>query len=83
MAKYKVELNRNDCISCGSCQSINPGLFLMSKEDGKIDLKGGSPVEGKEEWVKVELDDENLDKNKQAESECPANVIHITDSGGE
>ncbi len=79
MAKYKVEINRTDCISCGNCQSINPDVFSMSEEDGKMDLKGGSPVDGKEGWVKKDLEDENIEKNKQAESECPASVIHITE----
>jgi len=79
MAKYKVEINRTDCISCGNCQAINPGVFSMSEEDGKVDLKGGADIDGKPGWIQVDLEDDNIEKNKQAESECPSSVIHVTE----
>ncbi|MFH1637716.1 MAG: ferredoxin [Candidatus Woesearchaeota archaeon] len=64
--KYKIEHDRENCISCGSCWTICPDSWEEGS-DGKAQLKNG------------EVDD--LGCNKEAAEACPVNVIHITELG--
>ena len=80
MAKYKIVLNRKECIECGSCEAAAPELFEMDKGDNKSNLKGGKKLkDGKEE---LEIDESKLESTKEAANVCPANVISIVDSKG-
>lgn len=67
MAKYNIELDRNNCIGCGSCIAICPD-FWKKGDDGKSMLKGGKAN-------KREVTD--LKCNMEAAKACPVNVIHI------
>lgn len=73
MAKFRVEYNRDKCISASSCAAIDPAHFVMNA-DGKADLKGGKK-EGK--LFVIEVDD--VSKLEPAAQSCPANIIHIID----
>ncbi len=68
MAKFKLEHDRDNCISCGSCWTICPDSWEEGS-DGKAQIKGG----GK----KKEIGD--LGCNLEAAKACPVNVIHIID----
>ena len=62
MAKFKIEIDRNECIGCGSCAAVCSDFFEMS-DDGKADLK------------KPETDD--IGCAKEAAGGCPVSAIHI------
>jgi ferredoxin len=73
MGKYKIEYDRNGCIGAGVCAALCEKHWVMA-DDGKADL-----VEAQKEGeldVK-EIDEEDLQGNKEAAEGCPANVIHI------
>lgn len=69
MAKYKIELDRDNCIGCGTCAALCPENWEL-QEDGKTQYK------------KAEITDKELECNKQAADSCPVNVIHIIDEKG-
>ena len=66
MAKYKIEQDREKCISCGACAATCPDNWEM-KEDGKSSPK------------KTEISEEEFECNNNAATGCPVNIIHITD----
>lgn len=65
MKKYKVTIDMENCIGCGSCVSICPENFKMG-DDGKA-----TPI-------KSEIIEKEYPKNKEAADVCPVNVIKIT-----
>ena len=60
---FKIELDKEKCIGCGTCAAVCPANFEI-KEDGKA-----SPI-------KAEV--EKLGCNKEAEENCPVQAIKIT-----
>lgn len=70
MAKYKVEINREECIGCGACAAV-------AAEHWEMDDEGKSVIKGTTENEK-EIEEKDLDANKEAAEACPVNVIHIT-----
>lgn len=74
MTKYKVDINRPDCIGCGACAAVSPDHWEMNA-DGKIDIKGGKKAGENQE---KEIAEGDLAPNKEAAESCPVNVIHIT-----
>ncbi|MGM5485076.1 MAG: ferredoxin [Nanobdellota archaeon] len=76
MAKYKISFDRNGCIGCGACASINEEFWEMSS-DGKSNLiKSKNKEDGSQE---KEIEEKDLAPNKEAAESCPVNVIHIKD----
>ena len=73
MGKFRIEYDRNACIGAGVCVATAPDHWHMN-DDGKADLKGGKKKGDK--WV-LEIDEKDLDANKQAAEGCPAIVIKI------
>jgi len=71
MAKYRIEHDRENCISCGSCWSLCPD-FWEQGDDGKASLKNNS-------GNKLEIEEKDLKCNKSAAESCPVNIIHIID----
>ena len=74
--KYEIEHDRVNCIGCGACATVAPSFWTMN-EDGKSDI-----VEGKkqsDESQKRDIDEKDLEINKEAADSCPVNVIHIID----
>jgi ferredoxin len=66
---------RNGCIGCGSCAAIAPDHWSMNPDDGKSDLKD---AEWKgNEFMVVEVDEEERAINEQAAAACPVNVIRV------
>ena len=72
--KYSIEINRVDCIACGTCYTMDP-LHYESTSDGKSKVVGGTS-NGKSTG---EIDDDKIDDAKAAEAACPVSVIKVTD----
>ncbi|MBI4014500.1 MAG: ferredoxin [Candidatus Aenigmarchaeota archaeon] len=75
MGKYKIEYQRSGCIGAGVCAALCEKHWVMA-DDGKADLVG---AKNEGELNVKEIDETELDCNKQAAEGCPANVIHIID----
>ncbi|MBL7160400.1 MAG: ferredoxin [Candidatus Aenigmarchaeota archaeon] len=73
MATYKIIYDREACIGAGVCAAVADKVWVMN-DDGKADLVGGKEENGK--WVR-EIDESELEANKQAAEGCPAVVIEI------
>ncbi len=71
--KFKIELNRKECIGCGACASLCPDFWEMHN-DGKSVLKGCEL----NDVQSIETDD--LKCAVEAAKTCPVEVIHIMDN---
>ncbi|MBU0471974.1 MAG: ferredoxin [Nanoarchaeota archaeon] len=67
MTKYKVEHEIEECIGCGACAAISSNWEM-------VDVDG----EEKSQILKSEINDSELEDNKQAAESCPVAIIHIT-----
>ena len=63
MVKYKISVNENACIGCGSCKAICPGSF-------GFDIKKNKAFVKKKSVSKITCE-------KEAADTCPANAIDI------
>lgn len=75
MAKTKVTIDRDECISCESCWTVCPEFFEQNSVDSwsQVAAKyqtGGDPAQG-------EAPEELLDKVKEAADSCPVQIIHV------
>ena len=70
---YKIKHDKDACIGCGACVSMNPDVWEMDS-DGKAKLKNSENDE-------LEISDEAFEKNKQIADICPVNAIHIFKDG--
>uniref|UniRef100_A0A7C4FFB2 Ferredoxin n=1 Tax=Thermofilum pendens TaxID=2269 RepID=A0A7C4FFB2_THEPE len=75
MPKFKVTIDRDQCISDMACVSLCPEVFEMNEEDGKSQIvakyrTSSSPGEG---IVPGELED----CVKSAAEACPVSIIHV------
>ena len=59
---FRIKLDKDKCIGCGTCAAVCPANFEM-KDDGKAEV------------IKEEVD--TLGCNRVAEENCPVNVIVI------
>ncbi|MEM3399830.1 MAG: ferredoxin [Candidatus Micrarchaeia archaeon] len=66
MAKYRIVIDREGCIGCGTCAALCPDNWQIA-EDGK-----SSPIE-------TEVDE--IGCNQQAADSCPVGVIKIEKLG--
>jgi ferredoxin len=70
--KYKIEIDRDECIACGMCYTIDPEHFEGDPE-GKSKVIGGvsnSKSTGT-------FDDTKNEDAKTAASTCPVGVIAV------
>ena len=65
MAKYKIEINLEECIGCGACAATCSDSFEM-KDDTKA-----HPINSDVEDIGCAMD---------AAQTCPVTCIHITDT---
>ncbi len=72
MTKYKIEVNRENCISCGTCYTLDSAHF-ESDAEGKSKVIGGT-ANGKSTGS---FDDEKLAEAQTAADACPVSVISI------
>lgn len=69
MAKYKVELDVEQCTGCAACNASCPASFEMTEDDkGTPKAKVNTP----------DIDD--LGCCMDAAQVCPVNCIHITET---
>ena len=61
----KILVDKKDCIGCGACVAVAPGLFELD-EDNNAESK-----------IIGELNDEELTKAKEAEEICPVQAIKV------
>lgn len=66
----KIQIEREKCIGCGSCQAICPKFFKL-EEDGK------SHIEGAPKQDVEELEVEKAECAVQAAEACPVQCIHV------
>jgi len=71
--KFKIEIDREGCIACATCYTLDPNHF-EADADGKSKVVGGSS-NGKSEGS---FDDEKLKEAQEAELSCPVSVIKVT-----
>ncbi len=71
--KYQIEVNREDCIRCASCYTLDPAHF-ESDADGKSQVIGGT-TNGKSVGT---FEDEKIVEAQAAADSCPVSVITIT-----
>jgi len=67
----KIIHEKDKCIGCGACAAVCPNFWEMG-DDGKSKLKGAKKV-GKNFELKVK----DAACNKDAESTCPVQCIHL------
>jgi len=68
----KIIYNREKCIGCGTCAAICPKFWAID-ENGKSKLKNSKDIGNG--TFELEIDD--IDCNKEAESSCPVQCIKI------
>lgn len=73
--KYKIEINREGCIACGTCYSVDPAHFEPDDE-GKSTVTGGETDASGSSGI---FNDENIEDAKDAEDSCPVSVITVTE----
>ncbi|HDI74789.1 MAG TPA: ferredoxin [Thermoprotei archaeon] len=66
MPKYRIKVDKETCIGCGTCAALCPDYWEIG-DDGKAQLKGGV----------TELVVEELGCNEEAKDSCPVNAITI------
>lgn len=62
MKKFKIKIDKEKCIGCGSCISICDNFYI---KDGKAHIK------------KEVITEKEYDKNLEAAELCPTNAIII------
>lgn len=77
--KYKVTYDRSGCIGAGTCVAAHEKRWQMN-DDGKADFLGAES-KGEEQFELI-IEEEELQKMKDAAEACPVNVIHIEDETG-
>ena len=73
--KYKIEIEREACIACGTCYSIDPTHFEPDDE-GKSTVIGGETDASNSSGV---FEDEEIENAREAEDSCPTSVITVTE----
>lgn len=71
--KYKIEIDREGCIACATCYTIDSAHF-ESDSDGKSKVVKGQS-NGKSTG---NFEDELISDAQSAESSCPVSVIKVT-----
>jgi ferredoxin len=74
MTKYKIEVDRKNCISAGSCYSLDPLHFEMDKNQKSM-VKGGETNDAESGG---EFDDNKIASAQQAAQACPVHAISVT-----
>lgn len=73
MSEYVIKINREECIACGTCYSIDSEHFESDEEEkgqvvnGQTDEKSSTGTFG----------DEKIEQAKEAEDNCPVSVITV------
>lgn len=76
----KARVDREGCIGCGACAAVCPDFWQMNDEENKTNLKGSTKAG--DGLYELEIGDDDVECNRQAEDVCPVNVIKVTENGG-
>lgn len=76
--KFLMTLDRKGCIGAAACAAVAPKFWKMNEDDGKVDLIGGKSLENNDKQ-EMEIDEADLQVNKDAADVCPVKVIVIKD----
>ena len=71
--KYQIEVNREDCIRCGSCYALDPAHF-EGDSDGKSQVIGGT-TNGKSTKI---FEDAKMVEAQEVADACPVSAITVT-----
>lgn len=70
----KIIHYRNKCIGCGICYEMQPGIWRMSKKDGKAILLKAEAKKG----LFILSIDKNIEQSLEGIAKaCPAKIIKI------
>ena len=75
--KITICHKRNDCIGCGSCVFLAPNSWTLN-DDGLSTLNGSEWRN--QQFMVGEIDEIELQANREAASMCPVNIIRIVRS---
>lgn len=70
----KIIYYRENCIGCSMCQERQPGLWRMSKKDGKAVLLQSIQ---KKKIHQLQIHEASLQEMREVAQACPAAVIKI------
>ena len=73
MTKYKIIIDRKDCILCGNCYSLDPKHFEPDNEYKSMVVNG----ETTEDISQGTFDDDRISLAIQAVEECPEEIISV------
>ncbi len=76
MVRYKIEIDRNGCIACGTCYTLDPSHF-ESDTEGKSQMVRGETEAEKSSGT---FEDNEIDTAREAETACPVSVITVTET---
>jgi ferredoxin len=74
MKKYKLYIDRDKCIGCGTCVSLMPEIFEIDDADGLIRAHNSKAQGG---YFILEIDEGQLEEFKQIAESCPTQVFRI------
>ncbi|MBN2155220.1 MAG: ferredoxin [Candidatus Lokiarchaeota archaeon] len=74
MAKYKIVINREECIACGNCYTVDP-IHFESDDEALAQVVGG---ETDTSTSTGEFEDEEMEAALEAEEACPVSIIEVT-----
>jgi len=73
MTKYRITIERKDCIQCGNCYSLDPIHFEPDDFYKSMVVNG----ETNDNISQGTFNDNDLSLVKQAEEECPVGIISV------
>ncbi|MHA1303428.1 MAG: ferredoxin [Candidatus Heimdallarchaeaceae archaeon] len=75
MAKYKITIQKDECIGCGACYSHDP-VHFDSDDEGYAIVKDGTTTDELSEGI---FTDDDINDAKDAAESCPVEIIDVTD----
>ena len=78
MAKYKIELDKDVCISTFACTIEGGEFWSEDDEDGKAKLTNATYNEGSGKWELI-IEDADIDANRNAADSCPVAAIKVSE----
>jgi len=73
----KVTIDRDGCVSCGTCQDTCPAVFELSKDDTFSQVTGPFRLNGDPAQGTIPVDMEGC--VKEAADLCPVQVIQLAE----
>jgi len=74
--KYKVSIDRDQCIADMACTALCPDVFEMNEEDGKAQIV--EKYRKSKESINEGIVPENLKSCvEEAANACPVQIIHV------